>query len=151
MFSSSQQSLITQGAIVRVVDPARLAPFDVLSSLDDEQLAEVAAVTTERTAEAGTEVTHSGEFGYHLYFIEEGEVDVIRNAEVVATLGPGQHFGEVALMVTGQRTADVVARTPVRLLVVFDQDVHRLDKKIPEFGRALRRASGPRMPGAAPH
>jgi CRP-like cAMP-binding protein len=128
----------------------RLASFDVLSALDAEQLASVAAVAEEKLVDPGTELTHSGEFGYHLYFIEEGEVDVLRDGVVVATLGPGQHFGEVALLVTGQRTADVVAKTPLRLLVIFDRDLRQLDRQMPELGRALRAASGPRMPGAAP-
>ena len=131
------------------MDPSRLAGFDVLESLDDEQRAAVAAVAGEKTAPAGEDLTRSGEFGYHLFFIEEGEVEVLRDGHVIATLGPGRHFGEVALMVTGQRTADVRARTPVKLIVVFDRDVRELDRTIPGFGRALRVASGPRMPGAS--
>ena len=131
-----------------MVDPIRLEGFDVLASFDNAQRASVAAVASERVAAAGDDLTRSGEFGYHLYFVEEGEVEVLRAGEVIATLGPGSHFGEVALMVTGQRTADVRARTPVKLIVVFDSDVRQLDRTIPGFGRALRAASGPRMPGA---
>jgi len=74
--------------------------FDVLASSDDAQRAAVAAVASERVAAAGDELTRSGEFGYHLYFVEEGEVEVLRGGEVIATLGAGSHFGEVALMVT---------------------------------------------------
>jgi CRP/FNR family transcriptional regulator, cyclic AMP receptor protein len=133
----------------RVIDPSRLTRFDVLASLDDEQRAAIAAVAEKRSAPAGDDLTRSGEFGYHLYFIEEGEVEVLRAGEVIATLGPGDHFGEVALMVTGQRTADVRARTPVELIVIFDRDVRELDRTIPGFGRSLRVASGPRMPGAS--
>jgi CRP-like cAMP-binding protein len=133
-----------------VVDPARLDGFDLIARLDEEQRAAVAAVAQEQTAEEGADLTRSGEFGYHLYFIEQGEVEVLRGGEVIATLGPGQHFGEVALMVTGQRTADVRARTRLKLIVIFDRDVRELDRQIPEFGRALRAASGPRMPGAPP-
>ncbi len=131
-----------------LMDAARLARFDVLAPLTEEERAAVAAVAQEKAALAGDDLTRSGEFGYHLYFIEDGEVEVLRDGEVIATLGPGQHFGEVALMVTGQRTADVRARTAVRLIVVFDRDVRDLDRQIPAFGRALRAASAPRMPGA---
>lgn len=130
------------------MDAARLAPFDVLASLSDEERSAVAAVAQDKTVLAGDDLTRSGEFGYHLFFVEDGEVEVLRDGEVIATLGSGQHFGEVALMVTGQRTADVRAKTPVKLIVVFDRDVRELDRRIPAFGRALRAASGPRMPGA---
>ena len=128
-----------------MVDVSRLAPFGLFAGLSDEQRAAVAEAMQEQRVEAGTELTRTGEFGYHLYLIEEGEADVVRGGEVIATLGPGAHFGEIALMITGTRTADVRARTPMRLLVVFDRVLRDLDRDVPDIGRALRAASGARM------
>jgi CRP-like cAMP-binding protein len=131
------------------VDAARLASFPILAPLGEEVRTAIAEVAHEQAFDAGDTITRTGEFGYHLWFIEEGEVEVVRRGEVIATLGAGDQFGEVALMVTGQRSADVRARTPGRLIVVFERDVKALDRVHPELGRALRAASGPRMPGAA--
>ncbi len=54
-------------------------------------------------------------------------------------LGPGDTFGEIALLLTGQRTATVVARTPMRLLSVSGQDFERIRARVPELERSLRR------------
>ena len=60
-------------------------------------------------------------------------------------LGPGDTFGEIALLVTGRRTASVVARTEMRLLSLFDQDFQRIRPRVPELERALRRLGGERL------
>jgi len=67
------------------------------------------------------------------YALGAGQVDVIRGDEVVATLGPGDHFGEVALLTDAPRNATVVAHTPAR--------VFRLDREgfTQVVARTLRR------------
>ncbi len=54
-------------------------------------------------------------------------------------LGPGDTFGEISLLLTGQRTATVVARTPMRLLSLSGQDFDRIRVRVPELERSLRR------------
>jgi CRP-like cAMP-binding protein len=54
-------------------------------------------------------------------------------------LGPGDAFGEIALLLTaGQRSATVVARTPMKLLALSGPDFERIQGRIPEFERSLR-------------
>jgi CRP-like cAMP-binding protein len=59
--------------------------------------------------------------------------------EPSSTLGPGDAFGEIGLLLTGQRTATVAARTPMRLLSLSGQDFERIRERVPELERSLRR------------
>ena len=64
---------------------------------------------------AGHVLFHQGEVGDRYYVIESGEVEVVGDGRLVTTLGPGEGFGEIALLRRTPRTATVVARTDVRL------------------------------------
>jgi MFS family permease len=64
---------------------------------------------------AGQEVFHQGDVGTHYFVIESGEADVLGDGEVVATLGAGAGFGEIALLRRTRRTATVRATSDLRL------------------------------------
>src|SRR5918993_3485187 len=64
---------------------------------------------------AGTAVFTQGDIGDRYYVIESGEADVVGDGRVVATLGPGEGFGEIALLRRTRRTATVVARSALAL------------------------------------
>ena len=64
---------------------------------------------------AGQEVLHQGERGDRFYVIEQGEVDVIGDDRLIRTMGPGDSFGEIALLRDRPRTTTIRARTPLRL------------------------------------
>ena len=64
---------------------------------------------------AGSAVVTQGEIGDRYYVIESGEADVLGDGRIVATLGPGQGFGEIALLRSTRRTATVVARSSLML------------------------------------
>ena len=90
--------------------------------------------------EAGATVITVDDPRTAIYFIEEGQADVMTDGgEATETLGPGDTFGEIALLLTGQRTATVVARTPMRLLSLSDQDFQPSRARVPELERSLRR------------
>ena len=94
----------------------------------------------ELEVEAGTQVITLDDYGAATYFIEEGHADVLTDdGEEAQSLGPGDTFGEIALLLTGQRTATVVARTPMRLLSLSDHDFQRIRPRVPELERLLRR------------
>ncbi len=92
--------------------------FDVLrttslfAGFNDEQLAEVPKVGRPRDFAAGEPIVEAGATGARsLWLVLEGEVDVVVGGQVHRTLGPGNHFGELALLADAPRSADVVART----------------------------------------
>jgi CRP-like cAMP-binding protein len=70
--------------------------------------------------------------------IESGTADVSVDGEVVRALGPGDVFGEVAVLASGRRTATVVATSPMKLIAIFKRDVWALEKRSPEAAERLR-------------
>jgi CRP-like cAMP-binding protein len=112
----------------------------VLADLPAAELDELAAAMSEVGVEAGAKVITLDDYGTAIYFIEQGEADVLTDGgESTQTLGPGDTLGEIALLVTGQRTATVVARTPMRLLSLSGQDFERIRARVPELEGSLRR------------
>ena len=72
-------------------------------------------------------IIREGEEGDTFYVVGSGKLDVFRDEQLIGTLGPGSHFGEVALLMDVPRTATVVAKTPVR---VFRIDREAFDRVI---------------------
>jgi CRP-like cAMP-binding protein len=123
------------------VDTSRIAAFKPFADLPAAELEELAGAMSEVGVEAGAKVITLDDYGTAIYFIEQGHADVLTDDsdEATETLGPGETFGEIALLLTGQRTATVVARTPMELLSLSDQDFQRIRARVPELERSLRR------------
>jgi len=127
-----------------VVDSSRLRSFELFAGLSDDELERIASLAEERAAAAGDTVVTQDEYGYALYLVEDGAAAVEQDGEYVGTLGRGDVFGEVGLLVTGRRTASVVASTPLKLLALFDSDYRRLERELPELARRVRSRLGQR-------
>jgi CRP-like cAMP-binding protein len=69
--------------------------------------------------------------------IAEGTADVIVDGETVRQLGPGDLFGETAVMASGRRTATVISTSPMRLLTLFKSAVWELERRQPAIRDAL--------------
>ncbi|HET9322501.1 MAG TPA: cyclic nucleotide-binding domain-containing protein [Gaiellaceae bacterium] len=111
-----------------------------MADLPAPELDELAAAMREIEVEASATVVTLDDYGAAIYFIEEGEADVLTDdGEATQPVGPGDTFGEIALLLTGRRTATVVARTPMRLLTLSGQDFERIRARVPELERTLRR------------
>jgi CRP-like cAMP-binding protein len=96
------------------------------------------SLCSDLVVEAETTLVTEGDFGFAMFVIREGEADVLRDETVVRSLGPGDVFGEIAVLSSGRRTATVVARTPMRLVTLLNRDVWRLEQESPGLGAALR-------------
>jgi CRP-like cAMP-binding protein len=122
------------------MDAKRIAAFPTFANLPAEELNELAGAMTEVEIEAGATVIHVDDYGTAIYLIEEGRADVLNDGgDAIAALGPGDTLGEMGLLLTTQRTATVVARTPMRLLSLSGQDFDGIRPRVPEVERCLRR------------
>jgi CRP-like cAMP-binding protein len=122
------------------VDARRIAAIPALADLPAAEIDELAAAMTEIDTQPGAKVVTVDDFGTAVYFIERGEAEVLfEDGERGSTLGPGDTFGEISLLLTGERTATVEARTPIRLLSLSGQDFERIRARVPELERLLRR------------
>ena len=99
-----------------------LRPIDLFKALTPQQLTDVAEHVKKRHFAAGETIVREGEPGEEFFVISDGEVEVIRADHEVARLGPGDFFGEVALISGEPRNATVVARTSVDTYVLGKSD-----------------------------
>jgi CRP-like cAMP-binding protein len=122
------------------VDTSQIAAFTVFADLPAAELDELAGAMREVEIDAGANVVTLDDYGTAIYFIQQGEADVLSDGvDETRALGPGDTFGEISLLLTGQRTATVAARTPMRLLSLSGQDFERIQERVPELERSLRR------------
>jgi CRP-like cAMP-binding protein len=122
------------------VDSSRIAAFPDFADLPPDELDVLAASMSEVEVEAGANVITLDDYGTAIYFVEQGDADVLlEGREANESVGPGEAFGEIGLLLTGQRTATVVALTPMRLLSLSGQDFDRIRASVPEVERSLRR------------
>ena len=78
----------------------------------------IAELASHLEVPAGEELTREGEEGREFIVLLDGEVEVRRGGQAIATLGPGSYFGEIALIEQQPRTATVIAKTPVSAEVI---------------------------------
>jgi CRP-like cAMP-binding protein len=122
------------------VETSRIAAFPVFADLPEEEVDAVAGTMSELEVDAGRNVVTVEDYGTAIYFIEEGFADVVTDSgEAAEALGPGDTFGEIGLLLTGERTATVTARTPMRLLSLSGQDFARIREQVPAVEQSLRR------------
>jgi CRP-like cAMP-binding protein len=95
---------------------AKLANVPIFSGCSKRELQLIARAAKEVNHKDGTVIAREGERGIGLFLILEGECRVTIGGRTKAKLGPGDFFGEVALLDGGPRTATVTATTPVKLV-----------------------------------
>ena len=120
------------------MDPERLAGLPLFADLDDDERAEVAACAREVTVETGTTLAAQGDNAYELFVIETGEAEVRKGGEVIASVGQGDVVGEIGLLVTGTRTASLVATTPMTLVAMFSREFKQIENRMPAIAESLR-------------
>lgn len=117
---------------------SRLALF-AESQLSPVELERIARSFEPKQASNGTVLTVEGAAGYSFFLIETGSVKVTREGEVLEELGPGDFFGEAAILTGERRNATVTASSDATLLVLFGTEFRVLESELPATAELIRR------------
>ena len=113
------------------VTSADIATVPLFASLGEPELADVAGWFEVKEVGPGVRLIGEGATGYAFFVLVAGGVEVTASGERLASLGPSEFFGEVALLGKGRRTATVTTTAPSRVLVMFGEDFSRLRTEYP--------------------
>ena len=125
--------------------PSDLASVPLFGSLSESELAELAGWFEVKDVRPGARLVGEGATGYSFFVVSEGEVAVTAHGEDIASLGPGEFFGEMALLGPGRRKATVTTTSPTRVLVLFGNDFRRLQANHPEIVAKIEAAMEKRL------
>ena len=109
------------------------------------ELIEVALNSDEREATDGDRLTEEGSRGREFFVLVDGAVVAKRGGRKLADLGPGDWFGEIAILTHKPRTATVTAISPVRLLVISDRAFRRVVEATPRIALNVLRSVAARL------
>jgi CRP-like cAMP-binding protein len=124
---------------------ADLAGVPLFASLDEAQLQELAGWFHVQNAGEGRRLVGEGAPGYTFFVILDGTAQVTADGVSLVTLGPGDFFGEIAILGAGQRTATVTSTSPVRMLVLFGTEFRQLEAAHPAIAAELTAAMQTRL------
>ena len=125
------------------IDLIRKVPL--FSRLSKTELKDLAMLADEIDLRDGKEMTRQGHPGREFFVLLEGTADVRKNGRKINTLGPGDFFGEIALVSREPRTATVTATSPVRTLVITDRSFRRLLDESPQVKTKVMEAMAKRL------
>jgi CRP-like cAMP-binding protein len=119
------------------MDEAKLRDIPLFAKLSRKQRKLVALRADEVDVQPGTLVCRKGESANELYVIEEGTAKVVRDDQYLDELGPGDFFGEMGLFDDAPRNANVVALTPMTLMVLDGPALRQLEREQPELASRI--------------
>ena len=117
------------------MEASRLENIAAFAGLTPAEREMLARVLDEFSAPEGATLVSQGEYGYEFMVIEDGTVDVIRNGELIDRMGPGDFFGELAVIAAGgQRNATIVATSPVKIVSLTGHYMRVIRERMPRIG-----------------
>ena len=116
-----------------------LRKVSLFEGIGDRDLERLARLFRERSFAEGATVTTEGEPGIGFFVITQGSAEVSVGGELRGSLGPGESFGETALIDEGPRSATVVAATDLRCLALSAWDFRPFVEEHPPVAWALLR------------
>jgi CRP-like cAMP-binding protein len=117
--------------------PEHLTTIPLFAACSADELRLISAKARDRRYPAGTVLAREGDVGAEFMVLVAGTAEVRAGDQVLSTLGPGDFFGEIALLDGGPRTATVVATADVAAEVIDERDFRVLLYDVPSLSRKL--------------
>jgi CRP-like cAMP-binding protein len=128
-----------------------LKQVPLLSELGRREIEEVGRLAEEVDVASGTVLMREGQPGHEFYVLVDGAVRIDRSGTTVTTFGPGDFFGEIALVDEGPRTATAVTESPAKLLVLGHREFHTLMESYPSIQACVMKALAARVRNLEPN
>ena len=117
----------------------------LFSSCTGSELRKIRGSLDEVEVPAGKVLVEQGRIGMEFFLIVDGSAAVTRSGKKVATLGPGAHFGELALLDRRPRSATVTSETDMDVLVLSQRQFNTLLEAVPTIARKMLAALANRL------
>ncbi len=129
-----------------MIDIATIAEIPLFEGLPPDQLERIAGWLEPIDVPAEWHLLNQGSYPDGFFVVLEGTVRIERDGDPVAELGPGQFFGEIALLEDNKRTATVATATRVRAAVMDQADFFEMTAQIPAISKRITDAAIARFP-----
>jgi len=113
------------------MDEQSVLSIPLFTGLSKKERQTVAQHADELDFDEGRQLVREGEFPYEFFIVEEGSAEVTHDGEHLADLGPGDFFGEMALVGRARRNASVVATSPIKVVVMTGQAFRQMKRELP--------------------
>ncbi len=122
-----------------------LSKIWLFSTSSGKDLRMIRKALEEVTVPPGRVLCEQGTIGREFFLIVEGQAAVKRNNRKAATLGPGQYFGELALLDRRPRSASVISETEMKLLILGQRQFNGVLDAVPPLSRKMLAAMATRL------
>ena len=129
-----------------MIDVDTIAGIPLFEGLASEDLERIAGWLEPIDVPAEWHLLNQGSYPDGFFVVLEGTVRIERNGDLVAELGPGEFFGEIALLEDNKRTASVATATRVRAAVMDQADFFEMTAQVPVISKRITDAAISRFP-----
>jgi CRP-like cAMP-binding protein len=117
----------------------------LFSAASKAELAEIAGIADQVDLPEGKTLIKEGETGREFFILIDGTADVMQSGRKIRTMGPGDFFGEIALISKAPRTATITTTSSIRALVITDRAFRQLLEHSPQIAVSVLTALAERL------
>jgi len=114
-----------------------LTPVPLFAGLSEDELDAVAHAATQLDYPAGKVLMREGDTAHEMFVLVSGTLEVTRDGEHIADIGPGGFAGELALLTHAHRNSTVTAKTPVSVLHIDGREFATVIDQVPRIAAKL--------------
>ena len=118
--------------------PERLKEIPLFSDLSGDDLERLGSWTDEVDLPAGKSLIHQGNFPHEFMVLESGTAEVTHDGKHLADLGPGDFFGEMALLEEQRRMASVTTTSDATVIVMHSRNFRAMEEALPEVAARIK-------------